>query len=59
MTEAEDMKRAFKLKLERRHGLTGHPRADKLWELAWGYGHSAGLGEVEIYYQELAELLKP
>ena len=30
----------------------------KKW-LAWQYGHSAGLSEVELYFNELVELIKP
>ena len=45
--------------LEARHGLTGHPKADKLYSLAWDMGHSAGYGEVENYYSDMADLLKP
>jgi hypothetical protein len=30
-----------------------------LYALAWALGHSAGFGEVEIYYDEMADLLKP
>jgi hypothetical protein len=39
-------------------GLTGHPKADKVYHLAWEYGHSAGLSEVMNYLPELAELVK-
>ena len=38
-------------------GLTDHPKADKLWTLAWEYGHSAGYQEIWNYAQEFAELL--
>jgi hypothetical protein len=45
--------------MEKIHGLTGHPKAEKLYEIAWDIGHSAGYHEVEIYYDDMAELLKP
>ena len=39
-------------------GLTGHPKADKAYALAWLRGHSAGFCEVLSELDELAELLK-
>jgi hypothetical protein len=54
-----DERHAHQAKLEAKHGLTGHPKADKLYALAWDMGHSAGYSEVEIYYDDMADLLKP
>jgi hypothetical protein len=45
--------------LEVKHGLVGHPKAARLYELAYEIGHSAGYHEVEIYYDDMADLLKP
>lgn len=39
-------------------GVQDHKNRGKLWRLAWEHGHSAGLSEVWLYYQEFAELLK-
>ena len=39
-------------------GLTGHPKADKAYSLAWEHGHASGLYEVHSWLQELAELVK-
>ncbi len=47
----------FKSALEVDHGISGHPNADKLYSIAWSYGHSAGLGEVVTHYNELADLV--
>lgn len=47
----------FRDDLERAHGTAGHPKADLLWGKAWEMGHSAGLDEVMIYYEDLAELV--
>lgn len=49
----------FKTNLEREHGLTGHPKADLLWRLAWEDGHSGGWDDIASVYSEFAELLKP
>jgi hypothetical protein len=54
-----DERNAHQAKLEAKYGLTGHPKADKLYALAWDMGHSAGYSEVEIYYDDMADLLKP
>ena len=56
--QAEE-RRALKERLLEEHVLTGHPKGDKLFELAWEHGHSAGIHEVEIYFAEFAELVKP
>lgn len=56
--QAED-KANHKAQLEEKHGLTGHPKADSLYSIAWGMGHSAGYSEVESCYNDMAHLLKP
>jgi hypothetical protein len=48
---------AHKNKLETRHGLVGHCKADALYALAWDYGHSAGYHEIETHYDDLSQLL--
>jgi hypothetical protein len=40
-------------------GLANHPKLDKLYDLAWSYGHSGGWGDVEAHFHEFAELLQP
>lgn len=47
----------FKADLEAEYGVVGHPKADKLYALAWEHGHSAGLTEVVHYYEEFVELV--
>lgn len=37
--------------------LIGHPKLDRLYELAWEHGHAAGWSEVEMYFHEFATLL--
>jgi hypothetical protein len=44
--------------LEEEHGMTGHPKAALLYGKAWQLGHSAGLGEVASYYEDLVDLVK-
>ncbi len=39
-------------------GLTDHPKAAKLRQLAWEHGHAEGFHNVWFYLQEFSELLK-
>jgi hypothetical protein len=49
---------ALRERLEKENGLAEHPRREMLWNKAWEHGHSAGLADVEYYYDDMAELLK-
>jgi hypothetical protein len=49
----------FKADLFDEHGVTGHPKANRAFDLAWDRGHSAGYQEVANYFDDLADLLKP
>ena len=40
-------------------GLTGHPKADALWRLAWEHGHSHGAESVLMFAEDFADLLTP
>ena len=44
--------------LEEEHGLVGHPKADRAWDLAWEHGHSSGYSDIIYYYEDFAELVK-
>lgn len=55
LQQIEDIKNA----LARKHGLSRNDKFEKAWNLAWDYGHSSGYDEVQLYFDELAELLKP
>ena len=55
--EERDCIERFRKALEETYGLTKHPKRGKLWEMAWDKGHSCGLGEVLIYYDEFVDLL--
>lgn len=49
----------FKNDLAQEHGLVGHPKLERLFQMAWSMGHAAGLEEVASYFEDLSELLKP
>jgi hypothetical protein len=40
------------------YDLLDHPKARKLWSIAWAFGHSYGYSEVVSYFGDMAELLK-
>lgn len=44
--------------LEKQFHIVGHPKADKLYSLAYDFGHASGYDEVEYFYAELIELIK-
>lgn len=39
-------------------GMLGHPKADKVYALAWENGHAYGFREVFSHLQDLAEIFK-
>lgn len=47
----------FKLEALEDVGLTGHPKAEKAWALAWENGHSGGYSDVYSLLVDYAELL--
>ncbi len=50
---------AMKELCSKEHRLERGPKFDKVWRLAWDYGHASGFDEVKNYFDELAELAKP
>jgi hypothetical protein len=38
--------------------ITDHPKAEKLFALAWSHGHASGYSEVAVYADEFVELLR-
>lgn len=59
LAREETEKDEQKARLAADEGIAGHPKLDALYSLAWQYGHSSGFSEVESYFREFAELLKP
>lgn len=50
---------AFKNDLEDEFGVShDHPKAKRLFDLAWEYGHSSGYNEVLNFYSDLVDLIK-
>ncbi len=47
----------FKNSLFFEYGMDKHPKREQAYKMAWDRGHSAGYGEVESEFMDLAELL--
>jgi hypothetical protein len=47
----------FKKAILAEYNIANHPKAEKLWEIAWSHGHASGLHEVAYWIDELAVLL--
>lgn len=56
--ETARLTRLFRADLESEHGVSSHPKASKVWEMAWDSGHSGGLHEIANRYDEFVELIK-
>lgn len=48
----------FKADLLQAYGVTGNPKSDRAFSLAWEQGHSCGYSEVAIVFADLAELIR-
>jgi hypothetical protein len=55
--ESARLEAEFRKDLEAEHDMTDHPKRDKLYSMAYSYGHSSGLGEVATHYAEFVELV--
>ena len=55
--QAHDLMVKFKDDLLKHLDITGHPKAERLWEMAWEEGHSAGYEEVLSSAETLVDLL--
>jgi hypothetical protein len=51
-------KMKFKSDILKLYGLTDHPKADAIFNMAWEEGHSAGLATVDIWVAKLMDLVK-
>lgn len=56
-TDQERLRQEFRADLEAEYGLVGHPKAAKLFDMAWEDCHSSGFSEVASHYDRLAELV--
>lgn len=54
----EELHTEFRKDIAESYGVADNPKKDKLFEIAWDMGHSAGLREVDLYYSKLVELVR-
>jgi len=55
--ESGEIYDTFKADVLAELGLTDHPKADKLFGMAWDHGHSSGYSDVLSWAEEFAELV--
>ncbi len=48
----------FRRDLIEKYNMTGHPKADKCFDMAWDFGQSSSYEDVEDYFMNLAELVR-
>jgi hypothetical protein len=48
----------FKADLFEDFGVTGNPKADKAYHIAWEHGHSCGLSEIYSFFSDVVELIQ-
>jgi hypothetical protein len=48
-----------KARLAAEHSIPRDAKFDKAWGIAWDLGHSSGFSEVEDYFHQIVELIKP
>lgn len=58
MADERVHKAEHRAKLEKTYGVVGHPKAERLYELAYEEGHAAGDHEIEYYYSVMVELIQ-
>jgi len=56
--EEAKKKNEFKARLAKENEIENHPKLDILFEIAWGFGHSSGYNEVDLYFSEMVDLIK-
>lgn len=56
--KADQAEKDLRASLETEFSMTGHPKAEKLWKLAWDYGHAYGDNDIRGYYIDLVELVQ-
>ena len=56
--ENADRIEEFKNDLLIYHGVNNHPKGDKCFELAWDFGHSEGLRNVQHFFERFVELIQ-
>ena len=53
-----EIENAFKKALFEKHNVTNNDKAELCYRIAYDFGHSSGFSEVELYFDDLVELIK-
>ena len=48
----------FRCDLIEKYNMTGHPKANKCFDMAWDFGQSSSYSDVEDYFMNLIELVR-
>lgn len=59
--KAEEARQVEEVKdrLAKSYGLKRDAKFNRAWDIAWDHGHADGFGEVEMYFDQLVDLIKP
>ena len=56
--EASRLEQEFKADLFEEYGVTGNPKANKCFSIAYDYGHPYGHSEIASHFETLVDLIK-
>ena len=56
--EEAKKKSEFKARLAKENGVENNPKLDRLFGIAWDFGHSSGFDEVDLYFNRMVDLIK-
>jgi hypothetical protein len=56
--KAYETEEQFKLDLFNAFEVVDHPRAERVYELAYEYGHASGYTEILYYFSDIVSLIK-
>lgn len=57
-TTEEENKKNHKEYLASKYEILNNSKLDRLYEIAWDFGHSGGYGEIELYFSDMVDLIK-
>ena len=49
----------FKLALFKKYQVSDNPKAEHCFDISWEWGHSDGLSQVELFFDDFIELIMP
>lgn len=58
-SDSKEGREEFKKDLAKEFDVEGHPKLDKVFDLAWKNGHAHGFHEVRYFFEEYVELIQP